>query len=109
MAKRVEYLAGLLKGLTAYSNTLSADDGKGFADGFSALHEAGVGNACKAAQDPENVPKNRYRNVPGMCPRGLYALDVHIYDSLPTQCVIPAHCIDALVGPWLYAPFDGWL
>lgn len=82
MAKRVEYLAGLLKGLTAYSNTLAANDGKGFADGFSVLHEAGVGNACKAAQDPENVPKNRYRNVPGMCPRGLYALDLHIYDSL---------------------------
>lgn len=66
MAKRVEYLAGLLKGLTAYSNTLAANDGKGFADGFSALNEAGVGNACKAAQDPENISKNRYKNVPGV-------------------------------------------
>ena len=65
LAKRAEYLAGLLKGLTAFSDTLTADSGKGFADGFAALKGAGVGHTSLAAQDAENVHKNRYRNVPG--------------------------------------------
>ena len=59
------YLAGLLKGISAHMLTLGKDEGKLYAKGFEVLKATGVKNSIKQATRPENVVKNRYRNVPG--------------------------------------------
>eukprot|EP00035_Acanthoeca_spectabilis_P010299 m.182615 g.182615 ORF g.182615 m.182615 type:complete len:467 (+) comp14979_c0_seq1:86-1486(+) len=60
---RLEYLAGLLRGLSAFSDSLAQEDSKGFGERFAAFKPVGTDGSTKAAKDPENMPKNRYRNV----------------------------------------------
>lgn len=65
-SERLDYLAGLLRGLTAFSNTLAEDDGKGFVERFAGFKEVGREGTSKAAKDPQNKAKNRYKNVLSM-------------------------------------------
>lgn len=58
-----EYLAGLLKGLSAYFDQLSANDGKGFKSNFTGFADVGAGNTTTASDDLKNITKNRYKNI----------------------------------------------
>jgi len=62
-AERPSFLAGLLKGLGAYQETLAANDGAGFTAAYGKIRTIGDGSPMTAALAPENKDKNRYKNV----------------------------------------------
>jgi len=62
-AQRPQFLAGLLKGLSGYQETLAANDGAGFTAAYGKIRTIGEGSSKTVALAPENKDKNRYKNV----------------------------------------------
>jgi len=63
--EKAEFLAGLLKGLTGYTNTLAANDDKGFTEHYDKIRgdPKHLSQSLDVASLAVNAPKNRYRNV----------------------------------------------
>jgi len=62
---KAEFLAGLLKGLTQYTNTLAANDDKGFTEHYDKIRgdPKHLKQSLDVASLAVHAPKNRYRNV----------------------------------------------
>ena len=64
---KAEFLAGLLKGLTQYTNTLAANDDKGFTEHYDKIRgdPKHLKQSLDVASLAVHASKNRYRNVLG--------------------------------------------
>lgn len=65
--QKAEFLAGLLKGLTGYVETLAANNDKGYTEHYDKIRgdPKHLSQSLDAARLELNADKNRYRNVLG--------------------------------------------